>query len=269
MSVQGRNKVVSLPALQRMKQRGTKICCVTAYDALFAHLQDEAGVDLILVGDSLGMVVQGKDDTLSVTLDDMVYHTRCVRRGVQHAFLVTDMPFMSVQVSLEEGLRACARVMAEGGAQAVKIEGCGAVLPLIEKLVACGIPVMGHLGLTPQSLHQLGGWGMRGKKNAEAERIIKDAKRLEEAGCFSLVLERIPAELARHITAESSIPTIGIGSGTGTDGQVLVNMDLLGLYEMKAPFVRRFASMADEVRRAMGDYVAAVRDGSFPAENEI
>lgn len=270
MSTQGKQRAVSITTLRRMKKRGDRICSVTAYDALFAKLEDDAGVDLILVGDSLGMVVQGRDDTLAVTVDEMVYHTRCVRRGVNRALLVTDMPFLSVQGSIEEGLRACGRMLAEGGAQAVKIEGCAAVLPVIRRLVECGIPVMGHLGLVPQSIHQLGGWGMRGKSAPEAERILADAQALEEAGCFSLVLERIPPELAARVTQALSIPTIGIGSGAGTDGQILVNMDMLGLYEdMQAPFVRRFASLAEPVREAMRDYLRAVRSGEFPAGDEV
>jgi 3-methyl-2-oxobutanoate hydroxymethyltransferase len=270
MSAEGNQRPVTAPGLRRMKEKGRRIVALTAYDALFARLQDQAGVDLILVGDSVGMVYGGRQDTLAVTVEQMVYHTACVRRGVERALLVTDMPFLSVQGDPHEALKACGRMLAEGGAQAVKIEGCAAVSQTIRRVVECGIPVMGHLGLVPQSIHRLGGYGQRGKDAGEAARLVEDAHALQEAGCFSLVLEKVEPGLAQRITRELAIPTIGIGSGPDCDGQVLVNVDLLGLYEEIQPaFVRRFAQLAGQVRGAVGAYAEAVRDGSFPGPGEL
>ncbi|MDP2361036.1 MAG: 3-methyl-2-oxobutanoate hydroxymethyltransferase [bacterium] len=270
MSKEGRGRALTTTGLRRMKEKGERIVALTAYDALFARLEDQAGVDLILVGDSVGMVYGGRPDTLAVTVEQMVYHTACVRRGVERALLVTDMPFLSVQGNADEALRHCGRMLAEGGAQAVKVEGCRPVLETIRRLVDCGIPVMGHLGLIPQSIHRLGGWGQRGRGAAEAERLFKEARLLEEAGCFSLVLEKVEPGLAARITASLAIPVIGIGSGSDCDGQVLVNMDMLGLYEELQPaFARRFASLAAEVRAAVEAYGLAVREGNFPGPEEI
>lgn len=269
MSREGKNRPLTTPGLLRMKEKGQRIVAVTAYDALFARLEDQAGVDLILVGDSVGMVYGGRADTLSVTVEQMVYHTACVRRGVERALVITDMPFLSVQGNPDEALRHCGRMLSEAGAQGVKIEGCAA-LDTLTRIVDCGIPVMGHLGLIPQSIHRLGGYGQRGRSADEAARLLEDAHRLEDAGCFSLVLEKVEPELAERISASLRIPTIGIGSGAGCDGQVLVNMDLLGLYEEIQPaFVRRFAELAGPVREALRDYATAVRDGSFPGPGEI
>lgn len=269
MSRQGEQRPVTVKTFAQKKKRGEKIVAITAYDALFARLQDEAGVDCLLVGDSVGMVYGGRPDTLAVTMDQMVYHAACVSRAAPRALVVMDMPFLAAQLGGDEALRNCGRALSEGGAGAVKIEGAGPVLETVRRIVGCGIPVMGHLGLTPQSVHALGGWGMRGRGEAEAARLREDAQRLQEAGCFSIVLERVEPELAALVSSGLEIPTIGIGSGAGCDGQVLVNMDLLGLFEDFQPvFVRRFADLAAEVRRAVGDYAAAVRGGTFPGKDE-
>jgi 3-methyl-2-oxobutanoate hydroxymethyltransferase len=270
MSRPGETRPVTVQTFARLKRKGGKIVAITAYDALFARLQDEAGVDCLLVGDSVGMVYGGRPDTLAVTMDQMIYHTACVSRVARRALVVMDMPFLAAQLGGDEALRNCGRALSEGGASAVKIEGAGPVLETVRRVVGCGIPVMGHLGLVPQSIHALGGWGLRGRDPEEAGRLLEDAHRLEEAGCFALVLERVEPELAARITASLGIPTIGIGSGAACDGQVLVNMDLLGLFEDFRPaFVRRFAELAGEVRSAVGDYARAVREGGFPAGDEI
>lgn len=270
MSVEGKVRVHTVTSLLRMKAKGERMVAITAYDALFARLQDQAGVDILLVGDSVGMVYGGRADTLAVTVDQMVYHTACVRRGASRALVVSDMPFLSVQGSFDDALANCGRMLSEGGAQAVKIEGCAAVEATIRRLVDCGIPVMGHLGLIPQSIHRLGGYGQRGRSEEEAARLLDEARRLEAAGCFSVVLEKVEPKLAARITQELGIPTIGIGSGPGCDGQVLVNVDLLGLYEELEPaFVRRFANLAEPVREAVAAYAGAVREGSFPGPGEL
>ena len=269
MSRQGEIRPVTVTTFAKKKKRGEKIVAITAYDALFARLQDEAGVDCLLVGDSVGMVYGGRPDTLAVTMDQMVYHTACVSRAAERAIVVMDMPFLAAQVGGDEALRNCGRALSEGGAAAVKIEGAGPVLETVRRAVGCGIPVMGHLGLVPQSIHALGGWGPRGRSEAEAARLLEDARRLQDAGCFSLVLERVEPGLAERVSRELEIPTIGIGSGAGCDGQVLVNMDLLGLFEDFQPvFVRRFAELASEVRRAVEAYAKAVREGDFPGKDE-
>lgn len=252
--------------LLEMKQSGEKIVSLTAYDVLFARLVDEAGVDIVLVGDSLGHVVLGHDSTLSVTLDDMIHHARAVRRGVERAMLVVDMPFLTFQVSPEETLRNAGRVMAETGAEGVKLEGGSERMAAhVARLVEAGIPVMGHVGLTPQSVHALSGYRVQGRGDAAAERIRADVDRLARAGCFSIVLELVSAPLAAEITAASPVPTIGIGAGGGCDGQVLVLPDALGLNDGFAPkFLRRFADLAGEARKGVTDYVAAVRGGEYP-----
>ena len=270
MSKEERVRTLSVPRLVARAGRGEKLVALTAYDALFARLQDEAGVDILLVGDSVGNVYGGHRDTLKVTLDQMLYHTACVSRGVKHALVVGDMPFMSVQTSERDALVACGRMISEGGAAAVKIEGGRHMTATIHRLVECGIPVMGHIGLTPQSIHKLGGWGTRGRREEEAQILYEDACLLQEAGCFSIVLEKVEPGLAARITHELKIPTIGIGSGADCNGQVLVNMDMLGLFEdFKPAFVRQFAELAGEVRRAVGEYAEAVREGSFPGQDEV
>ncbi|HJU65539.1 MAG TPA: 3-methyl-2-oxobutanoate hydroxymethyltransferase [Gemmatimonadaceae bacterium] len=248
------------------KQGGEKLVLVTAYDALFGRLVEEAGVDAVLVGDSLGNVLAGFDSTIPVTLDQMIYHAASVRRGVSTALLIVDMPFLTYQVSEEQALTNCGRVIQETGAQAVKLEGAGGdVLRAIRAVTKVGIPVMGHLGFTPQSLHAIGGFRVQGREPEHADRLVSDAKRLEDAGCFSIVLELMPAELASQITAAVSVPTIGIGAGARCDGQVLVLHDLLGLNDrFKPKFLKRYASLADEVRGAIGRFRDDVRGGRYP-----
>ena len=263
------SKTVTTRTFRRMKAEGRKIVVLTAYDWMLARYLDAAGVDAILVGDSAGQVFAGHRTTLPVTLDDMIYHARAVRRGAPDRFLIVDMPFLSFQVSPEDTLRNAGRVMKETEAQAVKVEGGAALAETIERLVACGIPVMGHLGLTPQSVHAFGGYGLRASEAAEADRLRSDARALERAGCFSLVLEKIPRALAAEVSATLEIPTIGIGAGPGTDGQVLVTPDLLGLTpDFRPRFVRRYADLDRIVRDALGRFAAEVRDGSFPGEEE-
>ena len=253
--------------LQKMKASNEKIAMITAYDATMAKLVDAGGVDMVLVGDSVGMVVQGMDDTLSVTLDDMVYHGRCVARGLSRAHLTVDMPFMSYQVSPEQALQSAGRLVQEGKAQSVKLEGGERSASAVEKIVAAGIPVVGHIGLTPQSVNTLGGWRVQGRSDAAAEQLIQDALAIQDAGAFSLVLEMVPAELAAEVTSALRIPTIGIGAGVGCDGQVLVCNDLLGLDMAFSPkFLKRYAELQSPITQAVSEYVSEVRAGTFPAD---
>ena len=252
-----------------MKEKGEKITALTAYEALFAGYLDHCGVDLILVGDSAGMVFAGHDSTIPVTMEDMLYHTRAVKRSVRNAMLVADLPFMSYQISVEDALRNAGRLLQEGGAEAVKMEGGERILPQVKACVEAGIPVMGHLGMTPQSVNQFGGFATRGKDNAEAETLKRDALALEKAGVFSIVLEKIPAELGKEISEMLRIPTIGIGAGVHTDGQILVTQDMLGMYEkFKPKFVRRYAELASAVKTAVEDYIKDVKEDRFPAEED-
>ncbi len=257
---------VGVRDLLEMKRRGDKIVALTAYDYLFGRLVDESGCDIVLVGDSLGQVVLGYDSTIPVTLAEMIHHARAVRRGVKHALLVVDMPFLSYQVSAEETLRNAGTVLKETGCEAVKLEGGDErVATMAGALVQVGIPVMGHVGLTPQSVHALGGYRVQGREQAEAQRILGEARRLQDAGCFSVVLELMPAGLAADITRSLQIPTIGIGAGPTCDGQVLVLYDMLGLNDgFKPKFLRRFAALAEHSRGGLRDFVTAVRDGSYP-----
>ncbi|MFW6078823.1 MAG: 3-methyl-2-oxobutanoate hydroxymethyltransferase [Gemmatimonadota bacterium] len=252
--------------LRQMKERGEKIVVLTAYDYLFARIVDEAGVDLALVGDSLAQVMLGLESTIPVTLDDMIHHARAVRRAVRRALVAVDMPFLSFQVSVQETVRNAGRVLKETGAEAVKLEGGDEqTAEHVRALVRSGIPVMGHLGLTPQSVHAIGGYRVQGREDDAAQRMKADAHRLQEAGCFALVLELVPTGLAGEISRSLAIPTIGIGAGPETDGQVLVLHDMLGLNEGFQPrFLRRFAELADAARDGVAEYVRAVRDGSFP-----
>lgn len=253
--------------LQKMKAGSQRIAMVTAYDATMARLVDAAGVDMILVGDSLGMVVQGGTNTLAVTLDEMIYHGRCVARGVQNAHLTVDLPFMSYQISPQQALASAGRVMKETGCQSVKLEGGARTAPAIQALVEAGIPVVAHVGLTPQSVHGLGGFRVQGRGKDAADRLIEDALAVQEAGAFCVVLELVPAALATELSARLAIPTIGIGAGVGCDGQVLVCNDLLGLDSRFQPkFVRRFAELEAPIIGAVQSYVEAVREGSFPAD---
>lgn len=258
-------KPVTIATLQEMKRRGERIAALTAYDYSFASLLDRAGVDLVMVGDSLGMVVQGHATTLPVTLDDMVYHARCVARGASRALIVVDMPFLTFQVSKEETLRHAGRLMQEGGAQVVKLEGGVVMADTVRFLTERGIPVCGHIGLTPQSVHQLGGYRVQGREEEAAARLRADARALEEAGASLIVLEAVPAALAKTITTELAIPTIGIGAGPDCDGQILVLYDMLGLYPRPIPkFARNFMAGAGSLEQAIKDYVAAVKRGDFP-----
>jgi 3-methyl-2-oxobutanoate hydroxymethyltransferase len=258
-----RLKPVRVPDFVEKKRRGEKIAILTAYDATMARLIDRAGVDAILVGDSLGMVVMGQETTLEVTMDIMVHHSRAVSNATKHALVLADMPFLSYQASASDAVRNAGRLLQEGRATAVKLEGGRAMAETVRRLVEVGIPVMGHLGLTPQSFHRFG--GNRKRPMSEAERILEDAKELEQAGAFGIVLESIPAEAAKAITEALLIPTIGIGAGPHCDGQVLVSYDALGLFTEFVPsFVKRYAELGDAVTKAVGEYVAEVRDGKFP-----
>lgn len=255
---------VTTATLRAMKADARQIVMVTAYDTPSARLSDAAGVDVILVGDSLGMTVLGHDSTLPVTLDAMVHHTAAVRRAQPRAMLVADMPFMTFQISAEEALRAAGRLLAEGGATAVKLEGGARVASTVARLVEAGIPVMGHVGLTPQSVHQLGGYRVQAKDDAGAATLIEDCMALQEAGAFSVVLECIPAQLAAKVTGMLAIPTIGIGAGPGCDGQVQVFHDLLGLGgEFVPKHARRYVDAGSILREGLAAYVAEVRDGTF------
>lgn len=256
---------MNLVTLQQMKVQGKKIAVLTCYDASFASLLEQAGVDVLLVGDSLGMVLHGANSTLSVTLHDMQYHTRCVARGSKNAYIVTDMPFGSYQQSPEQALRNAARLMA-AGAHMVKLEGGAVMAETVRFLVSRGIPVCGHLGFTPQSVHQLGGYRVQGRDDTEAARLLNDAKVLADAGAGLLVLEMVPAVLAAEITAAIGIPTIGIGAGPQCDGQVLVLQDMLGIYAGKSPrFSRNFMQGTESIQAAVQHYVQAVKSGEFPA----
>jgi len=256
---------ITLPRLQKLRADGIKIAMLTCYDASFAALLEQAGVECLLIGDSLGMVLQGHDSTLPVSIEDMSYHTACVARGSRTAFLIADLPFGSYQESREQAYRNAARLMA-AGAQMVKLEGGSDFCRSIEFLTRRGIPVCGHLGLTPQSVHQLGGYRVQGRTPDAGERLLSDAAALQEAGAGMIVLEAIPAELARRVTAELLVPTIGIGAGPDCSGQVLVLYDLLGIYPGKPPkFARNFLAGADGVQAAVERYVKAVKEGSFPA----
>ncbi|HEV2216072.1 MAG TPA: 3-methyl-2-oxobutanoate hydroxymethyltransferase [Candidatus Dormibacteraeota bacterium] len=252
--------------VQRFKDEGRRFAMLTAYDYLSARILDEAGIPILLVGDSLGMVMLGYTTTLPVTMDDMLVHAKAVSRGARQALLVGDMPFMSYQVSTEEAVRNAGRFVQEGGMHAVKLEGGGApILEITRRLTEAGIPVMGHLGLTPQSVHTMGGFKVQGKTDTQAARILKDAKALEEAGAFSVVLEGMPSALAGRVTKALRVPTIGIGAGPQTDGQVLVFHDFVGLTTGKAPkFVKRYANLAEEVERAAQRFAEDVRNGTFP-----
>ncbi len=258
-------KAISVHELLAMKERGERIVCLTCYDALFARLLDESGVDILLVGDSVNEVLAGAESTLSATLEQMIYHTRIVRRGTSRALVVCDLPFLSYQISREEAIRNAGRAMAETGCHAVKLEGGKPMAQTVRALVDVGIPVMGHLGLTPQSVHALGGHRVQGRDEKTAERLKEDAKALEDAGAFAIVLELVPAPLASQITKSLTIPTIGIGAGPACDGQVLVLHDMLGLNDkFAAKFVKRYAALAEDVREAVRLYAAEVREGRYP-----
>jgi 3-methyl-2-oxobutanoate hydroxymethyltransferase len=258
---------VTINQIKEMKQKGEKISMLTAYDYSTARIVDEAGIPLILVGDSLGMVVLGYESTIPVTMEEMLHHTKAVVRGTKHALIIGDMPFMTYHVSIEDALRNAARFIQEAGAQAVKLEGGVTVAEKVQRLVECGIPVMGHIGLTPQSIHQLGGFKIQGKTPEAAARLLADAKALEEAGAFSIVLETVPAPLAALITKKVSIPTIGIGAGINCDGQVQVINDILGSYTDFVPkHAKQYAKLVDIMSSAVAEYHNEVKSGKFPTE---
>ena len=260
---------VTTRRLQDMKKQGKRISCLTAYDALIARILDDAGIDLILVGDSLGNIVQGHETTIPVTLDDIIYHTKAVVKGVQRALVVADMPFMSYQVSPEEAFRNAGRLMKEAGASAVKVEGGHRVCEAVRRMTEAGIPVMAHLGLTPQSINQFGSYRARGQNAEEADEMMRDAKELEEAGAFAVVLEKIPMQLAQKITESLTIPTIGIGAGPHCDGQILVYSDMLGLtIDFSPRFVRRYDSLHERIDDSVSRYIQDIQSGSFPDESE-
>jgi 3-methyl-2-oxobutanoate hydroxymethyltransferase len=260
-----RKKVTTL-AVRQKKRQGLPITCLTAYDYATAQAIDRAGIDMILVGDSLGMVVLGYENTLPVTMDDMIHHCRAVARGASYTLLIGDMPFLSYQVSTEEGVRNAGRFLQEGGMESVKVEGGRERLPVIRAILGAGIPVMGHLGLTPQSVHQLGGFRPQATKALPAKALLEDALALQDVGCFSIVLESVPGRLARLVSERLEIPTIGIGAGIGCDGQVLVTHDLLGLFDRFTPrFVRKYANLHAEMDRALAAFRADVEARAFPA----
>jgi 3-methyl-2-oxobutanoate hydroxymethyltransferase len=258
---------VTVPAIIKMKQRGEKITCLTAYDYSFARILDAAGVDILLVGDSVGCVVQGQANTLPVTLDEMIYHTKAVVRGRTRALVVGDMPFLSFQVSKEQAVQNAGRFLQDAGAEAVKLEGGGAMRKTIAAITRVGIPVMGHVGLTPQSVHRFGGYKIQGKDKERRKTIVNDALAVEEGGGFAIVLEGMPAELAQEITERLTIPTIGIGAGSSCDGQVLVIHDMLGLFDDFTPkFVKRYADLKSIMTGAVESFIKEVREQKFPGE---
>lgn len=263
------SKRVTTRTLLEMKERGERISALTAYDAIIGNIFDRAGIDVLLVGDSVANVVQGHDTTLPVTLDDIIYHTKAVTRQVERAMVVADLPFMSFQISADDAFRNAGRIMKETPAGGVKLEGGKENVEAVRRMTAAGIPVMGHLGLQPQSIHLYGGYRPRGQEKEEATRIIEDALQLQEAGAFCIVLEKIPADLAATVTSKLTIPTIGIGAGPGCDGQILVYADMLGLtIDFNPRFVRRYESFAERALNAAQAYAADVKSGDFPSEEE-
>ncbi|MFO7569187.1 MAG: 3-methyl-2-oxobutanoate hydroxymethyltransferase [Smithellaceae bacterium] len=265
MSTQNKIHRITVPDIKKMKTQGEKISVLTAYDYSMASLLDDCDIDMILVGDSLGMVVLGYDTTLPVTMEEMLHHTRAVSRGAHKALIVADLPFLSYQISPEDALANAGRFLKEADAQAVKLEGGREMAETVRKITTAGIPVMAHLGLTPQSIHQLGGYKVQGKNEDAAEKMLADAKSLEEAGAFSLVLECVPEKLAAEITRLISIPTIGIGAGVSCDGQVLVVNDMLGMYDRMTPkFVKKYANINAEIKKAVTLYISEVKQQQFP-----
>lgn len=269
MSTQSAVKVVTTHVLSEMKRRGEKISMLTSYDYSMARIVDAAGIDIILVGDSASNVMAGNETTLPITLDQMIYHGASVVKGVKRALVVVDMPFGSYQGNSKEALSSAIRIMKETAADAVKLEGGMEIVESVKRILSAGIPVMGHLGLTPQSIHKFGTYTVRAKQEAEAQKLIEDAHLLEETGCFAIVLEKIPAVLAAQVSQELTIPTIGIGAGGGTDGQVLVIHDMLGINQEFSPrFLRRYADLYSVMNEAVSHYIADVKSGDFPNEKE-
>ena len=269
MSVHVQNSRMTTAKLRQMKVNGEKIAMLTSYDFTLASLVDEAGIDMLLVGDSASNIVCGNQTTLPITVDEMIFLTKGVVRAAQHALVVCDMPFGSYQVSEEEAVRNAMKILKESGCDAVKLEGGEEILPAIRRMIQAGVPVMGHLGLTPQSVNQFGGYGLRAKEETEADKLLHDAKSLDEAGCFSIVLEKIPAAIAAKVTKAVSCPVIGIGAGNQCNGQVLVLHDMLGMNQgFKPKFLRHFATLAGEIKNAVSDYIEAVKKSSFPSNEE-
>ena len=267
--VSSRAKKVTTHSLQEMKRSGEKIAMLTAYDYSLARLVDGAGVDVILVGDSASNVMAGNDTTVPITLDHMIYHAQCVVNAVDRALVVVDMPFGSYQGDSKLALKSAIRIMKESGGHAVKIEGGGEIVDSVKRILTAGVPVMGHLGLTPQSIYKFGTYSVRAKDEDEAEKLLEDAMTLQDAGCFAIVFEKIPADLAKRVSESLDIPTIGIGAGADCDGQVLVLHDMLGITKDFSPrFLRRYADVGDAVDRAVRDYIGDVRKGDFPSEDE-
>ena len=263
------NRKVTTHRLIEMKQKGEKISMLTSYDYTMAGIVDKAGVDVILVGDSASNVLAGHQTTLPITVDHMIYHASAVVRAVNRALVVCDMPFGSYQVNAAEGVTNAIRIMKESGCDALKLEGGVEIIDTVKRILDAGIPVMGHLGLTPQSINKFGTYAVRAKEEAEAEKLISDAKLLAETGCFGIVLEKVPAQLAARVTSEVSVPTIGIGAGNGCDGQVLVVADMLGMTQGFSPrFLRRYANLNEVITDAVGHYVTDVKSGDFPNESE-
>lgn len=260
---------VTTARLSEMKARGEKIAMLTAYDYSMARLVDQAGMDVILVGDSASNVMVGNPTTLPMTLDQMIYHARCVSNGVERALVVCDMPFGTYQGNSKEALASAIRIMKESGAEAVKLEGGSEIAESVSRILTAGIPVMGHLGLTPQSINKFGTYAVRAREEAEAQKLIEDALLLEKLGCFAIVFEKIPAALAERVSKMLSVPTIGIGAGAGTDGQVLVLQDMLGINQDFSPkFLRRYADLSNVINNALGSYITDVKSGDFPNPSE-
>jgi len=269
MTVNPEVKKITTNTLQKMKANGEKISMITAYDFSFARIFDAAGIDVILVGDSASNVMAGHETTLPITLDQMIYHASAVIRGIHRCLVVVDLPFGSYQSNSKEALISTFRIMKETGAHAVKLEGGEEVLESVKRIIAAGVPVMGHLGLTPQSIYKFGTYTVRAKEETEAEKLKKDAKLLEEAGCFGIVLEKIPAALAKEVTQSLTIPTIGIGAGKYCDGQVLVMHDMLGINtEFKPRFLRRYLKLHEKITKAIQQYIEDVKSNDFPSEQE-
>lgn len=269
MSIQTTVKVVTTHVLSEMKLKGEKISMLTSYDYSMARIVDQAGIDVILVGDSASNVMAGNETTLPMTLDQMIYHGASVVKGVHRALVVVDMPFGSYQGNSKEALSSAIRIMKETAADAVKVEGGEEILESVQRILSAGIPIMGHLGLTPQSIHKFGTYAVRAKSEEEAQKLIRDAHLLEKAGCFALVLEKVPATLAAQVASELTIPVIGIGAGGGVDGQVLVIHDMLGINQEFSPrFLRRYHNLFTEITGAVSNYVADVKSGDFPNERE-
>lgn len=265
MSKQGKVNKITTTVVRNMKKNGEKITMLTAYDYSTARVVDDAGIDMILVGDSLGMVMLGYDSTVPVTMEDMIHHTKAVTRGTSRAMVIGDMPFMSYQADVNDAVINAGRLLKEAGAQGIKLEGGREVAEVVKRIAGAGIPVMGHLGLTPQSVHQLGGYKVQGKNRDVAQKILEDAKILEDSGAFSLVLECVPADLAKEITSSLAIPTIGIGAGVHCDGQVLVVNDMLGMFDKFMPkFVKKYTDLSTAMKEAIGSYIDEVKEEVFP-----